>query len=375
MPILRCYKIINSTSVTEVSRTVLKSNFDFSGTFYWYVEVQSIHDFNLNVWYEVLPKNILYLLKNKKMTLLVSTNFEGFLSVVEPIYQLLILQLEIPEEQLMLFTGARDIVPTVNSVAKKYNKNEITVVWAVPHEKHIRVFENEKNTNPGFIQTYKFYKKFICLNRRWRAHRLAFVSLLIINKIVDKGYVSLIESEFQDSVWIKKWDLLLDKNPKFKDLFLQHKNVILNSTPMVVDLPTLDDSACIFNNINMDGIYNNSYFSIVTETNYYSGDGRFLTEKSFKPIVNYHPFIMLAPPNSLDALRERGYRTFHPFINEDYDSIVDDEKRMNMVLEETKRLCNLTESELKTFIDGCREICIYNYNNLFHGMKPYLQLN
>jgi hypothetical protein len=118
--------------------------------------------------------------------------------------------------------------------------------------------------------------------------------------------------------------------------------------------------------------FENSYFSVVTETLYYQENltpnqlhaehvpaliGLFLTEKTYKPIAMKHPFILLAPAHSLRMLRERGYKTFSPFIDESYDEIENDTLRLQAVVEEVKRL---SKSDLVEFTYQIKDIVEHN---------------
>ena len=77
-----------------------------------------------------------------------------------------------------------------------------------------------------------------------------------------------------------------------------------------------------------------------------------------------HPFILVTIPNSLDVLKEIGYKSFSPWINESYDCEQDDHKRMLMIVQEIERLCNLSNNELNDFLIATKEICKYNYDVL-----------
>jgi hypothetical protein len=65
-------------------------------------------------------------------------------------------------------------------------------------------------------------------------------------------------------------------------------------------------------------------------------------------------------------MRSIGYKTFGSIINEDYDSEEDDCKRMLMIVDEIDRLCNLSDNELRVFLDSAKEITEYNYNVLLN---------
>lgn len=67
--------------------------------------------------------------------------------------------------------------------------------------------------------------------------------------------------------------------------------------------------------------YTNAYFNIVLETHFDAdgSGGTFLTEKTFKPIKNGQPFVLVAPPGSLQCLRDLGYKTFDHVLDNSYD--------------------------------------------------------
>ena len=103
--------------------------------------------------------------------------------------------------------------------------------------------------------------------------------------------------------------------------------------------------------------------SIVLETVY---DQRIhLTEKTLRPIACGHPFMILNGPGALETIRSYGFKTFQPYINEDYDSEQDSEKRMNKVLIEMRRINNSSEKYQKYIWDGCAEIAAYNKKLFF----------
>ncbi len=377
MPFLNTtYYRIKHTEIVEIHKTrcqSLSSRFNFKDAWYWYVEIDNCNSFTKELWLKVLPLSIIDLIKNKKVSLLVSNYLEGTLSVVKPLYKLLVLDFKLPEENLILLTGARDIKKEVDVVSLEFKKKHIHVIWGYDHEYIMHFFEKQ---NPRVLETkptYLFSKKFININRRWRLHRPTFVSLLILNRLITYGHVSLVELPELDGTWEKNWDLMLSRHPSFAEDLICNKHSIINSTPLIADKVDLMKNIQ-WGEQNLKELYETSYFTVVSETAYYSPESRFLTEKTLTPVVHRHPFILLSRPFSLEILKERGYKTFYPFINEQYDIEIDDDKRMKLVLEETKRLCNLNGYELQKFVDGCREICNFNYKNLMQNIKPYVKL-
>ena len=62
----------------------------------------------------------------------------------------------------------------------------------------------------------------------------------------------------------------------------------------------------------------------------------------------------------MQKLREIGYKTFHPWINESYDEEVDNDKRFFMILDEIKRLCSMSKEEIHKWYYEMEDIFLYN---------------
>jgi hypothetical protein len=75
--------------------------------------------------------------------------------------------------------------------------------------------------------------------------------------------------------------------------------------------------------------YTNAYFNLVLETHFDAdgSGGTFLTEKTFKPIKNGQPFVLVAPAGSLQCLRDLGYRTFDSVLDNSYDTETNNTQR------------------------------------------------
>jgi hypothetical protein len=113
---------------------------------------------------------------------------------------------------------------------------------------------------------------------------------------------------------------------------------------------------------NSDDFVNTS-ISVVLETTF---DHRIhLTEKTLRPIACGHPFIIANGPGCLKLLRHYGFKTFHPYINESYDNIVDDSERLSLIVEEMKRLSLLDKKELDQLLKSCQHIVEHNKHLFF----------
>lgn len=342
--------------------------YKFQKNNYWLVEVASL---NKDLLIQVIPDDIRCKIRTGEIKLAISNTFEGFTSIIDGIYQVLT-ELELPEDNVILFTGNKEILSTVYEVASLYNKKHIKCIWVSFAEFSINVQSRLIPINNRVYQ-HTYSKKFLNFNRRWRPHRPTLVSLLLIRNLIDYGYVSL--TEFEGFGWDNVWENMLYLNNKsnIRSLLEQHKTEIKSLPNLHIDKESLEGLSDRLDP-NLQKFYDETYFSLVTETYFYNSDdlketGISLSEKTFKPIVYNHPFILVGQPYSLKTLRELGYKTFHPLINEDYDCETDPCKRLLMVLDEVERLCNLNSYELSKFIEQSKSICEFNHRHLFSPLR------
>ena len=118
--------------------------------------------------------------------------------------------------------------------------------------------------------------------------------------------------------------------------------------------------------------YEQTYLSIVTETSSFTNTP-FISEKSYRPIANLHPFIILGPGGILKSLRKLGFKTFAGFIDESYDDIENDIERFKAIEKEIIRFKSMTQQEIHEWYYSLTDILIYNKNHLrsLQGIDPY----
>ena len=348
---------------------------------YWYIEVlytwRSGNDTTKN-FEDFIPPDILEKIKHDNSTKLLLYTVEPVNVIVENIYQF-ISKFDIPVNKILLMCELVDINDEVNRVSSNYGMDPIDTFFASVDETGISIqitLNSEVFNNLDTLEKKKYDKAFINLNRRWRPHRPLFVGLLCCNDLLDKGYVSLSSTSEGSSSWaqtVAQLSSVVDAD--IRNLFSANYNRLVSLPELNVDTDDLSVNLVRLDDLdNTVDFYKNSYFSVVSETCFFENVGRFLTEKTFKAIAHKHPFLMIGPPNTLDTLRQLKYKTFHPFIDESYDREPDHIKRMKMVVEETKRLSSMSQSELYDWIDNVKPIVEHNFKIL--SIKPnYLRVN
>jgi len=91
--------------------------------------------------------------------------------------------------------------------------------------------------------------------------------------------------------------------------------------------------------------YDSTYFSIVAET-LVDAPEIFVTEKTFKPMAFYHPFVVMAQAGHLKYLQSQGFETFDNLFDESYDNISDYTERLTALVSTVKNFDPVPHDQL-----------------------------
>jgi len=230
--------------------------------------------------------------------------------------------------------------------------------------KHLNRWKNSKDK----IRDYHF----LLYNRNPKEHRRIFCTLLYKNNLLDKMNYSIGGSKGENG-WAQLKDLFQKDALLFnwisKQFWLDLKSDYIEfakKVPIFCSDDHIDDmnKSVDYGMQIVENHYKNSYIHIVTESAYWE-EVMFFTEKTFKPIAYFQPFIMVGNPGMLKKLREFGYKTFSPFIDESYDLEKNPELRMKMIIEEIRKLNSKTVNEIHEFYWNLSEILEHNFRTYF----------
>lgn len=194
--------------------------------------------------------------------------------------------------------------------------------------------------------------KFICLNQRARDHRFALVSGLYPYR--DQGLLSFYyyratRQEYGKKMFIKNYPTY---NTQWDKLGLEYNTPI----KLPIQFDQVDwHKTCIIDK-NVEKFYQ-SYLHIVSETHV---SHIFFTEKTYKPIKYFQPFVMINGQFSLQYLRDMGYKTFSEYIDESYDLESNNERRIEMAIQAS--LDFIAQEDLHEVMKKMYPIFEHNYN-------------
>lgn len=214
------------------------------------------------------------------------------------------------------------------------------------------------------IRSYsKLFITFNNLINGKRNYRLNLIAKLMQSNLDQLGYISMNQVDTEKKIKQELFDQNSSLSKEAK--YLIFKNLLPNPPTFVIDqkittgtLSANDDLETLCQGL----------FHIVTETIFYDRKLH-LTEKIFKPIVARRPFFLLAAPYNLQYLKSYGFKTFDRWIDESYDSELDPDKRIHMVVNEIQRLSLLSNLDLDKIYQEMQEVLEYNFAWFFTGFR------
>lgn len=214
-------------------------------------------------------------------------------------------------------------------------------------------------------------KHFLSLNRAARQHRYYLLYELVRKNLLDKCIMSFLSPMKDDVDHIQKW--LLRYCDGIDSKTIKRANKML---PIELDTQQHKDKKGFPSNQTSKDWYTNSYISIVSETDFISNNYPFNSEKTFRPFVNLHPFIHFGNIGAIQLLHELGFKTFAPYINEDYAYEDNKKKRAQLLIKEVERLGNMPLDEIHNLYYNLKDTLLYNQEHLksFIDTNPYVEL-
>jgi len=236
-----------------------------------------------------------------------------------------------------------------------------------------KVYDYEENLAAAacvdkiYSQPNKPYK-FLFLNGRMRSHRKYLLESFRLSGLLDQSLWTCLDAKRARSRTISfehNGENLLDtvRPVHYLDPRYEYGNYANN-----VDRVTgngLYVKPALFNNdwgeiyIKPEP-YIDTYFSLVTET-VFEYPHSFRTEKISKPLAIGHPFIVAANRGYYKDLHDLGFQTFGHVIDESFDLIDDNQKRIERIAQVVEDLCR---QDLAKFLEQCYTVCKYNQQHL-----------
>ena len=250
----------------------------------------------------------------------------------------------------------------VKFVTANYKLNKVAPFVYFPDDelyyRYLHVLENK------FVQQHnlqKRNKKFTCLIRADKLWRRIYASFLFQLDLIKDGYFSYTGYKYETSHQglndLSVWD-------DYDDSLVQDTLAFEMHMPFRCD--DLTDQEHNNHKTILGDYFQDAYWNFVVET-HFDNETIFLTEKTFKPILNLQPFVIIGNPGSLALLHKLGYKTFNEVIKETYDSEEDHRERMSTLLKISYDLTSLTDKHHKRIQQIISDVLQHNQQ---HFLAP-----
>lgn len=289
---------------------------------------------------------------------------------------------KIPPGQIIYITGNLLAESQYITWAQEHNIKEKMCVLAHPHFEAM-IYETAANFNkdlvpsvskgsrtPTFIDHVKYkennldvIKVYNALQKRPRAHRFWLFKHLVDAGLLNDG-INTINSFTYSHVYMDNKHLEKIEFDKIAALTPIMPAETQNNIQEFVSecggnyIATLNEHTML-----------NSYVSVISEASASDFDHTcFISEKTFKPIACYHPFIIWGNKGSLGFLKDLGYKTFSPYIDESYDNLSTWD-RLNAIIKELKKIQSIPATDRINWYKQFENILHYNFEILKRNSK------
>jgi hypothetical protein len=227
-------------------------------------------------------------------------------------------------------------------------------------------------------------KKFLCLNRISKPHRLASIAFLKKTGIFDESFCSYVEPATPAMVsetcaYTRNLITMSDMENIETPIFLDYEEVPGSITVNDCN-PTVNSS--------VESYFRGSLFSIVNETFQMDYNSQykhlpfvFPTDKVYKTFYFYHLPIVNGGALIVDYLRRSGFDMFDDIIDHSYDTILDGPTRLAKVFAEIERIhckytledCTQLKAALRTRLESNNKILRLREGKLFNTVITDLE--
>jgi hypothetical protein len=239
--------------------------------------------------------------------------------------------------------------------------------FLIDHYKDIKdesIFHN--GTEIGLLSTSEYInsekkKFFLSYNKNTtKSFRIQLLLWLLKNGIIDDTYVSvLIKNENFDRNQLRStedelYDLVAYYN-KFEGMGFS-----------VLDWDYPNHQNDVFSNLKYTtkSHYTDTIFNIITETTF-ENDQLNLTEKSFKAMANCHPYLVIGDAGVNQHIKNLGFELYEDLIDYSFDSIEDNQIRLNQALKEVRKIYKMGKIEIIDWYKNNIEKIEKNKSKLF----------
>lgn len=317
-----------------------------------------------------LSRENLTKLQNKEIFFIFDSSTEGFSPVKHfPFFDVLYHNCEKynvdPSMVIYVSSNLKD-EENIVEYCRKTNKKPLHVFSFVSFEKVVRNTRITLETEKSHCREQFSDKYFSSLSRVMRYHRSIATFLLCHSDIKDRALIS--HDKFKNNIDIEQWT-------KYHMLTeYSHKQVRrwMKSLPLTIDKTDFDKNWALTTDYFI--IHRQTLFQIVNETlvDNHDDTSLFYSEKTFRPIVCFQPFVIYGQKGCNSHLKNIGYKTYEDWFDLSFDSENDNILRYKRLLQSITDTCkyldNLSRDQKIEWRFKNEELLQHNFNVMSNSL-------
>lgn len=318
--------------------------------------------------FEFLSEEILLKIKNKETFFVFDSSTEGFSPILDfPFFDMLYFNCEkynVDPEMIIYVSSNLKDEDNIKNYCQEKNKKPFNVFSFVSFEKVVRS-PTKIETEENFCQEMFQDKYFSSLSRVIRYYRSIATFLLCQDPVKDRALIS--HDSLPKEINLEHWQIkhgLQEYNYKTIKRWAK-------SLPLIVDKHKFKNNWALENDYY--NIHRQTLFQIVNETlvDNYQDTSLFYSEKTFRPVVCYQPFVIYGQRGCNKHLKEIGYKTYEDWFDlsfdDEQDNVIRYKKLLNSVKDTCKYLDTLSRDKQIEWRFKNKEILNHNFHVMNHS--------
>jgi hypothetical protein len=314
--------------------------------------------------FDLLDNQTVFDLQHRRAILLIDQSFEGYQTdwLWEYFYTSC-KKINIPPNNVVYVTGNQVAADQHNVYAQKNNIESFINVVPIDNL-DVLIYDTFKKLQVDFEKIIEFKSKndiklYDCINHRPRIHRKINFWNLFKEGLIDDGYITMSHSQVNTHI-----------PTNLSKYGLNHKTAKLANELLPLQIENVSCESITYPELSgriLQDLYLKTWVSVVTEASFMEEENTvFISEKTFKPITCMQPFIIVGSKFSLHCLRKLGYRTFHPYIDESYDT-ADDADRFVLIINSLKKIKGIQDK--LSWLQSIREVVEHNHTHFRNSVS------
>jgi len=211
-------------------------------------------------------------------------------------------------------------------------------------------------------------RRFISLNFSVRPVRALFLLSLLRDRLWDQGFISVGEIGLANGGRKLSRDQFLDRLREcaglesLADELAPYLDELERRAPTTLGVePSADPKT--FRRALLQAVplaeYQQSWFTVVIDSHVSDRLHR-ITEKPFKPLLNFHPMILLGAVGARRLVEAYGFESFPGMFDETFDEAPTLRERFHAAYRQVRHLCQIPEEELAKLEASVRSAVLFN---------------